>query len=164
VASGPARLFVMTDDTTALDDAQVIAEGIRLGGSPEITAALAAVCAQGPLTPDDIERVAHPDWDRLWWEEVRQVPPPSDVEPVGLAHLQELPRGGYVVAADGIGPVPGVYPSREAALLAYGYFLGGEGAGPLRELRALVVAEGRRMIEMSELTAFIQHPGGGAAG
>ncbi|GGX37642.1 hypothetical protein [Streptomyces chryseus] len=152
----------MTDDATALDDARVIAQGIRHGGSAEIIAALEAADAEGPLTPDGIEQVAHPDWDRLRFEEIRQVPPPGDVEAVGLAHLHELPRGGHVVAADGIGWVPGAYASRATALLAYGYFLGGEGAGPLAELRARAVAEGRRLIEAAELAAFVQRDGTGA--
>jgi hypothetical protein len=151
---------------TALDDARVIANGIRLGGSSEIASALAAALAEGPLTPDGIERLAHPDWDRFQFEEHSSTPVSPGAEPVGLARLyapgEESAEGtgippSWAVAAAWYGWLPGLFASRDAALLAYGYVLGGEGAGPLEELRDRIVRAMRQPIDASALIAFAGH-------
>ncbi|MFG2564744.1 hypothetical protein ACGFR6_04805 [Streptomyces sp. NPDC048567] len=67
-----------------------------------------------------MKAAAHPGWDRLRYEEIRQARAPADVEPDGFSHLQELCRGGHMVAASGDGRPPGTHPIRDAALLAYG--------------------------------------------
>jgi hypothetical protein len=154
----------MTASTdTAYTDARVIAKGIRLGGSREIVAALEAALVEGPLTPDRIEQVAHPDWDRIQFEEHASEPVAEGARPVGLCRLYDpvqmgaAPRpASWGVAAAWWGFLPGAYASREAALLAYGYVLGREGAGMLEELRDTVLLGEGRPIEAADLIAFAE--------
>ncbi|MFF4179701.1 hypothetical protein [Streptomyces sp. NPDC001750] len=142
----------------ALDDAQTIAKGIRLGGSTKIVTALEAALTEGPLTPDRIERLAHPDWDRVQFEVQGSELLSEHGEPVGLACLYGPAQGGWAVAASwyGLGWLAGIYASREAALLAYGYVLGGEGRGGLEELRDQVFHGERRPITPADLVAFAE--------
>ncbi|MGX1514021.1 hypothetical protein [Streptomyces collinus] len=154
----------MTSVATAYEDARIIGKGIRLGGSPEIVAALEAALAEGPLTPDRLERLAHPDWDRLTFEEEASEPVSEGADAVGLARLYgpvqmgRPPRpASWTVAASWWGWLPGAYASREAALLAYGYVLGGEGRGPLEELRDTVLRGEGRPIEIGDLVVFAEH-------
>ncbi|MET8746871.1 hypothetical protein [Streptomyces sp. NPDC004728] len=146
---------------TALDDAQTIERGIRLGGSTEIVANLEAALAEGPLTPDRIEHLAHPDWDRIELEERVNEPRPEDGDSVGLARLygsEKTDAPGlaptWALAASWYGWLPGAYASREAALLAYGYILGGENSGELEELRDQVARAEHRPITQADLTDF----------
>jgi hypothetical protein len=148
---------------TAYDDARIIGKGIRLGGSREIVAALEAALAEGPLTPDRIEQVAHPDWDRVAFEEEVSTPASPGAEVVGLAHLYPLDEtnplrlpGSWHVAASWYGWLPGAYADRTAALLAYGYVLGDEGAGPLEQLRDRVNRRERRPINTGDLIQFAE--------
>lgn len=149
---------------TAHEDARVIGKGIRLGAGREIVAALDAALTEGPLTPDRIERLAHPDWDRLTFEEESTEPVSEGVEPVGLARLygpgQTAAPGrapSWAVAASWYGWLPGTFEDRTAALLAYGYALGCEGAGPLERLRDQVCRRERRPIHAGDLVAFAEH-------
>ncbi|MEC3995029.1 hypothetical protein VSR01_16410 [Actinacidiphila sp. DG2A-62] len=150
-----------------MDDARIIGKAIRLGGSREIIAALDAALTEGPLTPDRIERLAHPDWDRVAFEEEASEPVSEGAEAVGLARLygpeQTSARGriagrppSWGVAASWYGWLPGMYEDRTAALLAYGYVLGGEGAGPLEELRNRINRGERRPIGTSDLVVFAE--------
>jgi hypothetical protein len=154
--------MTVTSDT-AYDDARVIGKGIRLGGSPEIVAALEAALAEGPLTPDRIERFAHPDWDRVEFEEEQQDPVTAGFELVGFARLcgpdQKDTPGlppSWSVAASWFGWLPGTYEDRTAALLAYGYVLGCEGGGPLEDLRNRINRRERRPINSGDLIAFVE--------
>ncbi|MGW2177708.1 hypothetical protein ACWCXX_06330 [Streptomyces sp. NPDC001732] len=70
-----------------LDDAWIIAKGIRLGGSAKIVAALEAARAERALRPDRIELLAHPGWDRIEVEERLNEPRREGVDSVGLARL-----------------------------------------------------------------------------
>jgi hypothetical protein len=157
--------MTVTSDT-AYDDARVIGKGIRLGSSAEIVAALEAALAEGPLTPDQIERLAHPDWDRFTFEEQASTPVSPGAEAVGLARVYAPVApdpaqpwrvvSGWLVAAAWWGWLPCTFATRDAALLAYGYVLGGEGAGPLEELRDRIVRGERRPIELGDLIVFAE--------
>ncbi|MEZ3180816.1 hypothetical protein KYY02_19610 [Streptomyces pimonensis] len=146
---------------SALDDARIIGKGIRLGGAPEIVRALDAALAEGPLTPDRIEQLAHPDWDRLTFEEQTSRPVSEGADAVGLARLygpDEMDAAGLTpswgLAAAWYGWLPGTYTDRTAALLAYGYILGNESGGLLEELRDRITRDQRRPITSSDLIAF----------
>lgn len=148
--------------TPSPDDARTIVQGIRLGGSAEIAAAVEA--ALGPLGADRIEQLVHPDWDRVQFEEYSAEPVSPGAEPVGLARLyppEQTAADGltpaWVVAASWYGWLPGRYAGREAALLAYGYVLGHEGGGALEELRDRVARGEDRPIESADLIAFAKH-------
>lgn len=152
---------------TAYDDARIIGKGIRLGGAPQIVAALEAALAEGPLTPDQIERLAHPDWDRLTFEEQQSEPVSEGAEAVGLAHVYAPVApdpaqpwrvvSGWLVAASWWGWLPASFATRDAALLAYGYVLGGEGRGPLEELRNRVNRRERRPIETGDVIVYAEY-------
>lgn len=153
----------MTAIAAAHDDARVIGKGIRLGGSREIVAALEAALAEGPLTPDRIERFAHPDWDRVTFEEQSSKPVSKGADAVGFARLYGPDQAGrpgsapsWAVAASWFGWLPGLYGDRTTALLAYGYVLGGEGTGNLEELRNTVLRGERRPIELADLIVFAE--------
>jgi hypothetical protein len=154
--------MTITSDT-AYDDARVIAKGIRLSGSREIVAALEAALTEGPLTPDRIERFAHPDWDRVAFEEKSGEAVSEGAEAVGLARLYDPSQTAvpgrspsWGVAASWYGWLPGMYEDRTAALLAYGYVLGGEGDRPLEGLRDRVNRRERRPITTDDLIMFAE--------
>jgi hypothetical protein len=161
VEPGDSPLTVTSD--TAYDDARIIAKGIRLSGSREIVTALEAALTEGPLTPDLIERFAHPDWDRVTFEEEAGEPVSEGAEAVGLARLygpgQTAAPGlppSWCVAASWYGWLPGAYEDRTAALLAYGYVLGGECHGPLEDVRNQVNRRERRPMSSGDLAAFVE--------
>lgn len=107
-------------------DAEQIAHGIRLGGRGDtLDNALAAVGE--PLTVRHLERITRPDLHPL------DGGPGLDYETVGMLHLYKV-SDAYTVASEWFGWLPGHYTTRDAALVAYGYVLGGEGAGRLDEL------------------------------
>lgn len=145
--------------TAAPKDASLIVKGIRLGGSTDVVAALDAALADGgPLTPDSIERFAHPDWDRVTFEQQARELVPSGAEVVGLARLYgpdeiDAPglRPSWALAAAWYGWLPGIFDSRTAALIAYGYVLGREQHGPLEDLRDRIVRGQGRPVEVSDL-------------
>lgn len=62
----------------------------------------------------------------------------------------------WALAASWYGWLPGVFATREAALLAYGYVLGGERAGHLEDLRDEVPRREDRPIEVYDLIAFAE--------
>lgn len=109
-------------------DAERVAHGMRLGGKGDaLDAALAE--AQRPLTVAQVEKIARPDLG------------PSnsgrglDHERVGALKLYRV-TDTYTIATDDFGWLPGHYVDRDAALVAYGYVLGGEGAGTLDKVKA----------------------------
>lgn len=150
---------------TPFADAELLARGIRLGAAPDRVALLDTALrgAAGPLTADDVERYMHSDWDR-WQLAATQVNPRSDhVEPVGMARLHaphpDHPEVGWALAATWYGWLPGIYTTREAALLAYGYLLGGESAGFLEELRDQVLRGESRHITVDDIEGFAAERG-----
>ncbi|GGZ23247.1 hypothetical protein GCM10010387_15450 [Streptomyces inusitatus] len=146
---------------TLLSDAEIIVRGIGLGGSADIAAAVRTAELEGPLTPDRIERLAHSDWGPARVEELLTRPVPEGCEQVGLARIYPLvdQRGSdaRLLAASGYGWLPGSYATREAALLAYGYVLGGEGSGYLEDLRDKITRGERRPIVADDLVAFARN-------
>jgi hypothetical protein len=149
--------------SSAWDDARVIGKGIRLGGAPEIVRALDAALTEGPLTPDRIEQLAHPDWDRVEFEEQAGTPASEGAETVGLARLygpDQMDAAGLTpawgLAAAWYGWLPGTYEDRTAALLAYGYVLGNESGGLLEELRDRITRDQRRPINAGDLIVFAE--------
>ncbi|MDX3345905.1 hypothetical protein PV387_03495 [Streptomyces sp. ME02-6987-2C] len=149
--------------SSVLTDARTIAKGIRLGGASDIVRALDEALTDGPLTPDRIEQLAHPDWDRVQFEEESGKPVSEGADAVGLARLYDPEQtgpahrqGSWGVAASWYGWLPGAYASRDAALLAYGYVLGQEGPGLLERLRDEVCRRERRPIDAADLIAFAE--------
>lgn len=102
-------------------DAEHVAHGIRLGGRGHL---LDGVYAAKPLTIGDLEWLMRPD---LY--EGQRKPRPG-----GMLRVHPHPDGDYTIACDWFGWLPGHYTTREAALAAYGYVLGGENAGHLDKL------------------------------
>ncbi|MEV4033415.1 hypothetical protein [Streptomyces umbrinus] len=113
-------------------DAEQVAHGIRLGGRGEM---LDAAPPGSPLAVADLERLARPD--------LYEPDPEEDLD----EDYEDAPEWGsegqlrihqasdtYTIAADWCGWLPGHYVTRDAALVAYGYVLGGEKAGPLGKL------------------------------
>ena len=146
----------------------VVIKGIRLGGDPAVVAAVeAAKAAAGEdFTMEDLERHAHPDWDRVQFEAYSRGPVSQGAQRVGLARLygpDDSPVGKdtWAVAASWYGWLPGIYSSREAALLAYGYVLGHERGGLLEELRNRVNRREQRAIQPADLIAYAERRAGG---
>lgn len=107
-------------------DAELIAEGIRLGGkSAALDEALAT--ARDPLAVGRLEGIARPD---LSGHAVERF---DGFEHVGMCKISDT-QHGYVVAAEWFGWLPGTYSTRDAALTAYGYVLGGEAHGYLNDI------------------------------
>lgn len=147
---------------TTPDDVTVLLKGIRLGGGPATVAAVEAARADsGSFTVEDLERHAHRDWDRMQFEEYSSSRVSEGAQPVGLARVYgpddgPLGKETWAVAAAWYGWLPGIYDSRAAALLAYGYVLGGERHGLLEELRNQVNRTERRAIEPADLISYAE--------
>lgn len=105
-------------------DAEQVAHGIRLGGR---AAVIDATPDDQPLTVAGLERLTRPDL------QPHNESPGLDYESVGMLHIYKV-RETYTIACEWFGWLPGHYTTREAALTAYGYILGGENAGPLDRL------------------------------
>lgn len=125
-------------------DAEHVAHGIRLGGRGHL---LDAASADQALTVQALERLARPDihGPDEGGEERR-------VSEVGMLRLYCHTDGDHTIACDWFGWLPGHYTTREAALAAYGYVLGGEGAGHLDEL-AQPRLEGYTLAEIEAFAA-----------
>jgi hypothetical protein len=122
--------------TFADHDAEQVAHGIRLGGIGE-TLDTALGAAGEPLTVAHLEDIARPDLHR------QSSPVGNGLEHVGMLGIFQGPDG-YVIAAQWFGWLPGRYTTRDAALIAYGYVLGGEAHGYLEDIskrRALLRVE-----------------------
>ena len=138
--------------TYANADAEHIAHGIRLGGkSAELDTALRD--ATHPLNADDLEHLIHPDFRETYSNQptARE----GGFERLGmlkLAHPGDVP--GWLMAAEWFGWLPGIYASREAVLVAYGYVLGGEAGGYLDELQVQVRRREGREITVEDIEAF----------
>lgn len=107
-------------------DAALVAHGIRLGGKGDALANALHAAGQ-PLTVDDLERIARPDLSR------RATQQGDGFEHVGMCQIAPTDNG-YALAAQWFGWLPGRYATRDVALAAYGYVLGGEGFGYLNDL------------------------------
>ena len=156
--------------TTERQDAGAIIKGIRLGGPPKVVGAVedALAAAGGTLTVEELEEAARPEWDRALFEEYRDLPVSPGAEPVGLARLygpEQTDAPGlppsWAVAAAWIGWLPVICATREAALVTYGYVLGGERAGYLEELRDRFNRAERRPVTVEDLTSFAGEKGAG---
>lgn len=112
--------------TFADDNAEYVAHGIRLGGKADkLDAAISA--AGEPLSVTDLERIARPDLSDHGEESGDRS------EHVGMLKISAT-QHGYSIAARWFGWLPGCYATREAALTAYGYVLGGEAHGYLDDI------------------------------
>ncbi|WP_413808132.1 hypothetical protein [Streptomyces sp. OE57] len=151
-------------------DVAALIHGVRAGGIPHRAESLETALRQAagrPLTVEELEAAALLQWDRLTYEEQRRMnaeerPVSPGVEAVGFARIyppkqaSALPgqAPAYGVAASWYGWLPGIYATRTAALMAYGYLLGGEEAGLLEELRDQILRGERRPIEVHDLITF----------
>lgn len=110
-------------------DAALVAHGIRLGGKGDaLNNALHA--AGEPLTVSHLERIARPDMAPEATEDGQAADGFEHVGMLKMAHTE----AGYVIASRWFGWLPGTYATRNVALAAYGYVLGGEGYGHLEDL------------------------------
>lgn len=154
-------------------DAEAVAHGIRLGSPPD-----AQHLAQlgNARTVEDLERATAPelfsDPEQVQEREERrrQAQHITLVEHVGCARLHSadeynrlLPippelrgeRGSYKLASES-GWLPGTYADRAAALVAYGYILGGEHLGCIDDIRDLICREQQRPITRADIEAYAQ--------
>lgn|GEM_PF-6224395 len=130
----------------ASTDAEHVAHGIRLGGRGRpLDDALAA--AREPLDVPGLEGIARPDLKPA------DEGPGFEYETIGMLHLYEV-AGTYKIATRWFGWLPGHYDSRAAALVAYGYVLGGEQPGLLSRLTS-PRADG---YTLAEIEAFATRP------
>jgi len=107
-------------------DAEHVAHGIRLGGRGGV---LEAASAGSALTVEALERLARPDLYASGEEGGFR-----SVGEKGMLRLYPHADGDFTLACEWFGWLPGHYATRQAALVAYGYVLGGEGGGCLEEL------------------------------
>lgn len=111
-------------------DAEQVAHGIHLGGRGD---KLDAAPTGKPLTVSSLERLTRPDIfepDEGFDEYYEDSP---EWGPGARLRIHQV-KDTYTLSADWCGWLPGHYVSRYAALVAYGYVLGGEKAGPLDKL------------------------------
>lgn len=127
-------------------DAEQVAHGIRLGGRGQT---LDAAPAGQPLTVSDLERLTRPDIYEPDEEADPDYEDPPQWGPGGQLQVHQA-SDTYTIAADWCGWLPGHYVTRDAALVAYGYVLGGEAAGPLDKLAGARAAG----YTLSEIEAF----------
>lgn len=128
--------------TYANPDAEHVAHGIRLGGRGDT---LDEAPVGQPLTVEALEHLTRPDlYEPAEDGETRRV---GDT---GMLRLYLHADGDYTIACEWFGWLPGHYVTRDAALVAYGYVLGGETAGRLDEL-AVPRADG---FTLDEIEAF----------
>lgn len=143
-------------------------KGVRAGGDLDRVKSLeTALHRTGrPLTVEELEAAVLLQWDRVEYEERRQWvatdPVAPGVEAFGFARLyppaqtSALPGQvpAYSVAASWYGWLPGVYATREAAVMAYGYVLGGETPRRLEDLRDQVLGGEGRPVEVRDFIAL----------
>lgn len=129
--------------TYADQDAEQVAHGIRLGGRGHLLDQ--ALAAGEPLTVQHLERIARPDLQQS------SEGPGIDHETLGMLHLYKVSET-YTLACEWFGWLPGHYTTRQAALVAYGYILGGENAGYLDKL-AVPRLEGYTLAEIEAFAA-----------
>jgi len=132
--------------TYADHDAEQVAHGILLSGKANILDA-AVSTASKPLSVSDLERTTRPGIAP------RRKKDGDDFEYVGMLKIAAGERD-YAIAAQWFGWLPGPYATRDAALAAYGYILGGETHGYLDALRNQVVRGEGRPITLEDLNAF----------
>lgn len=126
-------------------DAEQVAHGIRLGGRGQM---LDAAPDSRPLGIEALERLARPD--------VYEPDEDGETHPVGetgMLHVYKVSET-YTIACEWFGYLPGHYVTRDAALVAYGYVLGGENAGPLDKL-AVPRLEGYTLEEIEAFAAKV---------
>lgn len=116
--------------TYADRDAEQVARGIRLGGQGD---QLDAAPDSEPLTVAGLERLTRSDIYEPDEDFDPDYDDPPEWGPEGQLRVYKVSET-YTIAADWCGWLPGHYVTRDAALVAYGYVLGGEGAGVLGEL------------------------------
>lgn len=129
-------------------DAEQVAHGIRLGGRGD---KLDAAPDGRPLNVGDLERLTRPDLyepDEDLDEDHEDAP---EWGPGGQLRVHQA-TDTYTLSADWPGWLPGHYVTRDAALVAYGYVLGGEKAGPLDKL-AQPRPEGYTLAEIEAFAA-----------
>lgn len=108
----------------ANSDAEHVGRGIQLGGKGDrLDQALSE--ESEPLTVTRLERIMRPDLG-----DDPHDPAGRGLEQMGMCLISKT-GDSYGLAARWFGWLPGHYDSREAALVAYGYVLGGESAGYL---------------------------------
>jgi hypothetical protein len=135
-------------------EAECVGYGISLGGSgTQVHNAIHAATA--PLSVDDLERIFRPDSHATYAERTREETS-NGWDRIGMLKMSRTPDGRYSIAAQWHGWFPGSYASRDVALTAYGFILGGEAAGYLEELRDQVVCGEQRAITIEDLNAFAQ--------
>lgn len=136
-------------------DAELVHAGIQRGASSRDRERLEAEkrhTARKPLTVRDLEVIARPDINPNDYAD-RQ----TEFEQVGMARLSAPPQGGdgWGLAAAWFGWLPGLYDTRDSALAAYGYVLGGEVPGSIESLRNRVQRSEGRLITLHDLEAFV---------
>lgn len=107
-------------------DAEHVAHGIRLGGRGHL---LDTAPDSRKLDVEALERLTRPDL----YEDQDDDDLSLDVQPLGQLRIHPS-QDTHTIACDWYGWLPGHYTTREAALVAYGYVLGGEKAGELDKL------------------------------
>lgn len=125
-------------------DAELIAEGIRLSGKAEAVDDFVRSMSR-PVSVDQLEYITRPD---AFAEYGLRSTTGLGFEHVGMLKIAAV-DGGFTIAALWFGWLPGVYATRDAALVAYGYTLGGEERGYLEDL-----ARGASSITADDLRAL----------
>ena len=125
-------------------DVEHVAHGIRLGGRGHL---LDAAPDSPALSIEALERLTRPD---LY--EPDEDGETRTVGETGMLRLYSHTDGDYTIACEWFGWLPGHYTTRDAALTAYGYVLGGENAGYLDKL-AVPRAEGYTLAEIEAFAA-----------
>ncbi|MEV0556179.1 hypothetical protein AB0I27_22355 [Streptomyces sp. NPDC050597] len=128
-------------------DAEQVARGIRLGGRGQI---LDEAPAGPPLTVAGLERLTRPDI----YEPDEELDEDEDPPTWGAGGQLQVHQASdtYTLSAAWWGWLPGHYVTRDAALVAYGYVLGGEKTGPLDKL-AQPRLEGYTLAEIETFAA-----------
>jgi len=134
-------------------DAEQVAHGIRLGGRGE---KLDAAPVDRPLNVGDLERLTRPDLYEPGEDRDENYEDPPAWGPGGQLRIHHV-SDTYTIACDWFGWLPGHYVTRDAALVAYGYVLGGEKAGPLDKL-AQPRLEGYTLAEFEAFAATPSRP------
>jgi hypothetical protein len=124
-------------------DAEHVAHGIRLGGRGHL---LDDAPDSPPLTIEALERLTRPD--------LYEPDEDGETRPVGEMGMLRLYQASetFTIACEWFGWLPGHYTTRQAALVAYGYVLGGEDAGYLDKLAA-PRPEGYTLAEIEDFAA-----------
>lgn len=124
-------------------DAEQVAHGIRLGGRGHL---IDAAPDSPALTIEALERLTRPD--------LYEPDEDGEIRPVGETGMLRVYQASdtYTIACEWFGWLPGHYTTRDAALTAYGYVLGGEDAGYLDKL-AVPRADGYTLDEIEAFAA-----------